>query len=37
MADVVKFQEPPADTLIVGKGFKLKDVDPDSTPGLPGG
>jgi PPK2 family polyphosphate:nucleotide phosphotransferase len=36
MADVVKFQEPPADTLIAGKGFKLKDVDPDSTPGYPG-
>jgi len=36
MADVVKFQEPPADTLIVGKGFKLKEVDPDSTPGYPG-
>ena len=36
MADVVKFQEHPADTLIVGKGFKLKDVDPDSTPGYPG-
>lgn len=36
MADVVKFQEPPAETLIVGKGFKLKEVDPDSTPGYPG-
>ena len=36
MADVVKFQELPADTLIAGKGFKLKDVDPDSTPGYPG-
>ena len=36
MADVVEFQEHPADTLMAGKGFKLKDVDPDSTPGYPG-
>ena len=36
MADVVKFKERPGDTLKVGKGFRLKDVDPDSTPGYPG-
>ena len=36
MADVVRFKERPCDTLKVGKGFKLKDTDPDSTPGYPG-
>jgi PPK2 family polyphosphate:nucleotide phosphotransferase len=36
MADVVRFKERPGDTLKVGKGFRLKDVDPDSTPGYPG-
>ncbi len=36
MADVVKFEEHPSETLMVGKGFKLKDVDPDSTPGYAG-
>ncbi|MGO4490972.1 polyphosphate kinase 2 family protein [Arthrobacter sp. 2YAF22_2] len=36
MADVVRFKEHPSDTLRVGKGFKLKDTDPDATPGYPG-
>ena len=36
MADVVGFKEHPSDTLKVGKGFNLKDADPDSTPGYPG-
>lgn len=36
MSDVVRFKERPGDTLKVGKGFRLKDVDPDSTPGYPG-
>jgi PPK2 family polyphosphate:nucleotide phosphotransferase len=36
MADVVRFKERPGDTLKVGKGFRLRDVDPDSTPGYPG-
>ena len=36
MADVVRFKERPYDTLKVGKGFKLTDTDPDSTPGYPG-
>lgn len=36
MADVVRFKQPPSDTLRVGKGFTLKDTDPDSTPGYPG-
>ncbi|HSO15006.1 MAG TPA: polyphosphate kinase 2 family protein [Arthrobacter sp.] len=36
MSDVVGFKEHPSETLKVGKGFKLKDTDPDSTPGYPG-
>lgn len=36
MADVVRFKERPSDTLKVGKGFSLKNADPDSTPGYPG-
>jgi PPK2 family polyphosphate:nucleotide phosphotransferase len=36
MSDVVGFKEHPSETLKVGKGFKLKDIDPDSTPGYPG-
>ncbi|MET3949535.1 PPK2 family polyphosphate kinase [Arthrobacter sp. UYEF36] len=36
MSDVVGFTERPAETLRVGKGFSLKDTDPDSTPGYPG-
>lgn len=36
MTDVVKFKQHPAETLLAGKGFKLADCDPDSTPGYPG-
>ncbi|MDI3211588.1 polyphosphate kinase 2 family protein [Arthrobacter sp. AL12] len=36
MSDIVRFKEHPSDTLKVGKGFSLKDTDPDSTPGYPG-
>jgi len=36
MADVVNFDEHPADTLKAGKKFKLGDVDPGSTPGYAG-
>jgi PPK2 family polyphosphate:nucleotide phosphotransferase len=36
MSDVVGFKEHPSETLKVGKGFRLKDTDPDSTPGYPG-
>ncbi|MDZ4093195.1 MAG: PPK2 family polyphosphate kinase [Arthrobacter sp.] len=36
MSDVVRFKEHPSDTLKVGEGFHLQDVDPDSTPGYPG-
>ena len=36
MSDVVGFKEHPSETLKVGKGFRLKDLDPDSTPGYPG-
>ena len=36
MSDVVGFKEHPSETLKVGKGFKLKDTDPDATPGYPG-
>jgi PPK2 family polyphosphate:nucleotide phosphotransferase len=31
------FERHPAEMLLVGKKFKLKDCDPDSTPGYPGG
>ncbi|MET1021019.1 MAG: polyphosphate kinase 2 family protein [Arthrobacter sp.] len=37
MTDAVMFERHPAETLLVGKGFKLKDCDPDATPGYPGG
>ena len=37
MTDAVMFERHPAVTLLVGKKFKLKDCDPDSTPGYPGG
>ncbi len=37
MTDAVMFERHPAETLLVGKKFKLKDCDPDSTPGYPGG
>ena len=36
MAHVVKFKEYPSATLKAGKGFSLKDVDPDATPGYDG-
>ncbi|SDK54585.1 polyphosphate:nucleotide phosphotransferase, PPK2 family [Arthrobacter sp. ov407] len=37
MTDAVMFERRPAETLLVGKKFKLKDCDPDSTPGYSGG
>lgn len=37
MARIEIFDENPAATLAAGDGFKLADVDPDSTPGYPGG
>ncbi|MFF2244678.1 polyphosphate kinase 2 family protein [Arthrobacter sp. NPDC058130] len=37
MTDAVMFERHPAETLLVGNKFKLKDCDPDSTPGYPGG
>ena len=36
MADCCDFDEHPSETLRVGKKFRLKDCDPDSTPGYPG-
>ncbi|WP_427171860.1 polyphosphate kinase 2 family protein [Arthrobacter sp. 92] len=36
MPDAVTFDQHPSETLLVGKGFKLKDCDPDSTPGYSG-
>ena len=36
MADVVRFTKHPSATLKVGKGFSLKDSDPDTTPGYTG-
>ena len=36
MAGVVEFTKLPSETLKVGKGFKLADVDPDATHGYPG-
>jgi PPK2 family polyphosphate:nucleotide phosphotransferase len=36
MTDAVTFEKLPSDMLKVGKGFRLKDSDPDSTPGYPG-
>lgn len=37
MAGIETFDEHPSGTLAAGDGFKLADVDPDSTPGYPGG
>jgi PPK2 family polyphosphate:nucleotide phosphotransferase len=36
MAGVVEFTKLPSETLKVGKGFQLADVDPDGTVGYPG-
>jgi PPK2 family polyphosphate:nucleotide phosphotransferase len=36
MAGVVQFDQHPSETLRVGEGFSLADVDPDSTPGYSG-
>jgi PPK2 family polyphosphate:nucleotide phosphotransferase len=36
MTDAVTFEKRPTEMLIAGKGFKLQDCDPDSTPGYPG-
>lgn len=36
MAGVVEFTKLPSESLKVGKGFKLADVDPDTTLGYPG-
>ena len=36
MTDAVTFKMLPSEMLKVGKGFRLKDSDPDSTPGYPG-
>jgi PPK2 family polyphosphate:nucleotide phosphotransferase len=36
MSDVVKFKDHPSETLKVGKGFRLSEADPDSTPGYAG-
>ncbi|MET3922392.1 polyphosphate kinase 2 family protein [Arthrobacter sp. UYEF20] len=36
MTAAVNFERHPSETLRVGKGFKLRDSDPDSTPGYPG-
>ncbi|MDQ0075108.1 polyphosphate kinase 2 family protein [Arthrobacter oryzae] len=37
MASIETFKEHPSATLAAGDGFKLADVDPESTPGYPGG
>ena len=37
MAVVVKFGQKPSQTLVAAKGFKLLDVDAESTPGYAGG
>jgi PPK2 family polyphosphate:nucleotide phosphotransferase len=37
MTDVVTFEKLPSEMLLAGKGFRLKDSDPDATPGFPGG
>jgi hypothetical protein len=37
MTAVANFERKPSETLVVGKGFKLSDVDADSTPGYTGG
>lgn len=36
MVGVIPFEQHPSDTLRVGDGFSLLDVDPDSTPGYTG-
>jgi PPK2 family polyphosphate:nucleotide phosphotransferase len=36
MAGVIRFDQHPSETLRVGDGFSLSDVDPDSTPGYSG-
>ncbi|XAS66325.1 polyphosphate kinase 2 family protein [Micrococcaceae bacterium Sec5.7] len=36
MGSIVEFETRPSETLKVGKGFSLADVDPDSTPGYNG-
>jgi PPK2 family polyphosphate:nucleotide phosphotransferase len=36
MAGVVQFEQHPSETLKIGPGFTLADVDPDSTPGYSG-
>jgi polyphosphate kinase 2 (PPK2 family) len=36
MAAVVQFEQHPSETLKIGQGFTLADVDPDSTPGYRG-
>jgi PPK2 family polyphosphate:nucleotide phosphotransferase len=37
MANIDTFDEHPSGNLAAGDGFRLADVDPDSTPGYPGG
>ena len=37
MSGIETFDEHPSGTLAAGDGFRLSDVDPDSTPGYPGG
>ena len=36
MAGIIRFDQHPSETLRVGDGFSLSDVDPDSTPGYTG-
>ncbi|MCU1520702.1 MAG: phosphate--nucleotide phosphotransferase [Arthrobacter sp.] len=36
MTDAVTFEKRPSEILIAGKGFKLQDCNPDSTPGYRG-
>lgn len=36
MTEAIDFEQHPAETLRVGKGFSLESVDPDSTPGYSG-
>lgn len=36
MTDVVTFEKLPSEMLLAGKGFRLQDADPNSTPGFPG-
>jgi PPK2 family polyphosphate:nucleotide phosphotransferase len=36
MASVAEFTKFPSESLKIGKGFKLADVDPNATPGYPG-